>query len=305
MKLFKRAPVFGLGIGAYESALMSVQEFHYETKYAHNHYIQTLAETGIVGCFLFVALFGVSAIAVLKARRKENMHSLVPALGAALVFIAGHAAVEVTFSAFDFIPIAFGFFTLIELCCGDAIPAPWLTKKVQTRSLAGIALLAAIFFGLLCSTMTARLVVEQPTFDNLERAAKMDKYEWADYAISYVIGAQSQNDEDIRAQADEFAVKLSKIKSNTIHLHLAEYYLATDRTELAFDMMENHVSFVASKTETWKAAFDVLEYYEKDDPFYQERTLRIYQMMQEWDDANIGTITLPQETIDFITRIAG
>ena len=306
LKLFRQAPIFGLGIGAYESTIMSVQEFYYQTKYVHNHYIQALAETGIVGCALFVALFVVSGVAILLARRKEDMHPLIPALGAALVFMAGHAAVEVTFSAFDFIPIAFGVFALIEVCCGDAIPSPWMTKKVQTGGLVGTALLVVVFFGMLCSTMMARFIVEeQASYSNLARAAKMDKYEWADYALSYVIGAQRESDPELRAKADELAVELSKIESNTIHIYLAEYYFFTDQVDLAFDRVEDHVTFVASDSETWETAFALLENHERDNPAYRERALRIYQMMQEWDEANIGTITISQEAMDFITRIGG
>jgi len=306
LKLFRKAPVFGLGIGAYESAIMSVQKFHYETKYAHNHYIQTLAETGVVGCILFVALLVVSAAAILRARKKEDMHPLVPALGAALAFMMGHAAMEVVFSAFDYIPIAFGVFALIDLCCGEAIPTRWLTKKVSGGILAGIAVLLMIFFGMLCSCMTARQMAAQTTFDSLERAAKMDKFEWADYALSYVVNAQGSDvDDKTRMKADQFADRLAKVDSNTIPIYLAEYYFFTDRMELAFDMVEKYVNYVSSKPATWETAFDVLEYHAQETPAYRERTLGIYQMLQDWNAANMGEIKLNQMTMDFITRMGG
>lgn len=45
MKLFKRSPIVGLGMGAFENGIYNVQTYHYETKYVHNHYIQTMVET--------------------------------------------------------------------------------------------------------------------------------------------------------------------------------------------------------------------------------------------------------------------
>ena len=40
LKLFRRSPVIGLGLGAYGNGLNMVQSFYYFTYYAHNHYIQ-------------------------------------------------------------------------------------------------------------------------------------------------------------------------------------------------------------------------------------------------------------------------
>ena len=70
MKIFRRSPVVGLGLGAFENGVKSVQSFYYETKYAHNHYIQTLAETGLVGLALFLGLLVVGQYQ--KQREKLN-----------------------------------------------------------------------------------------------------------------------------------------------------------------------------------------------------------------------------------------
>ena len=46
MQLFRRSPVVGLGMGAFENGIYNVQSYHYETKYVHNHYVQTMVDTG-------------------------------------------------------------------------------------------------------------------------------------------------------------------------------------------------------------------------------------------------------------------
>ena len=42
-KIFSTAPIFGRGLGSTENVTRSVQSFQYESKYAHNHLLQTLS----------------------------------------------------------------------------------------------------------------------------------------------------------------------------------------------------------------------------------------------------------------------
>ncbi|MBR6015266.1 MAG: O-antigen ligase family protein, partial [Firmicutes bacterium] len=87
MKLFKMSPVFGRGLGGFENGVMAVQNFFYETKYAHNHYVQMLCDCGLIGLVVFVAMGVIAVLAVVFARRKDDelMLYAVPALGASLV----------------------------------------------------------------------------------------------------------------------------------------------------------------------------------------------------------------------------
>ena len=238
MKLFGRSPVIGLGLGAFENGVKSVQSFYYETKYAHNHYIQVLVETGAVGFVLFIGLLASSGAAVWFARKREN--PLIPALGAALVFMAGHAATEVTFSTYAYLPIAFGVFALINLCCGDAIPLPELGGMAKNGVLAAIPALLIVFGVMLSGNMSAqRLASHATAFSDLDRAVSMDKFEWADYMLGYVNSTlTTETDETIRQQADAYAARLAQVDSNTVPIYLAEYYFSTGRTELGLEMVE-------------------------------------------------------------------
>ncbi|MBD9068951.1 MAG: hypothetical protein EGP70_05040, partial [Butyricicoccus sp.] len=44
IKLWKTSPVFGRGLGGFENGVVSVQDYYYETKYAHNHYVEALCD---------------------------------------------------------------------------------------------------------------------------------------------------------------------------------------------------------------------------------------------------------------------
>ena len=53
--LFKESPLAGHGLGATEGLLTSVQPFFYESLYLHNHLLQVMDETGLLGLAAFMA----------------------------------------------------------------------------------------------------------------------------------------------------------------------------------------------------------------------------------------------------------
>lgn len=294
MKIFARSPIVGLGLGSYENGIMSVQSFYYETKYAHNHYIQTLAETGVIGLVLFLGLLGTSAAAILLDRRKkEACHTMTPALGATLIFMAGHAVMEVDFSFYSYLPFAFGVFALISLCCGDALPRPKVSETLRTVALGAVAALTVVFSVFLILNLTAAdLVDKSPTFDNLERAAKMDAFEHNDYMLSYVYSSDSSENLHVQTQAKEFAEKLAKVDSNSIPIYLAQYYFNLGNTEQGFAMIRKYVGYVSSDATAWDQAFSILAAFDDGSEEYRAEATAIAQELQLWMDGHMGTISL-------------
>lgn len=314
MKLFQRSPVVGLGMGAFENGIRSVQSFDYETKYAHNHYIQTLVETGVIGLILFVGLLAVSAACILLERRRRDAegtfvcHPLVPALGGALTFMAVHAATEVVFSAYGYLPIAFGVFGLIGLCCADALPKWNALGKGIKAAFWGVVIAGLLVFGalLLGNVMARSMVDENPTMDTLIKAADTDVFEWADFALSYVNSAMSMEEpmsDATRAQADRFAQRLAKVDSNTIPIYLAEYYFRTERPEGGFQMMEKYLNYVSSHAEAWQNAFHILEAYDNGTPEYRLGVLNVAQMLEDWNRDNMGAITPDEQAQAYLDRL--
>lgn len=307
MKLFKKSPVIGLGLGAFENGVKSVESYYYETKYLHNHYLQTLLDTGIVGLLLFVGIFVTCGVSIWWARRKDGFDPMIPALGGALVFMAAHGGAEVDFSMYSYLPIAFVTFSLTGLCTQDAMPRVDKERAIQTGATLGISALLAVFGLLLVGNMqAAALAAREPTMDDLAKAAKLDKFEWADYMLSYVVSSvNNQVEDDVRIQADQYAERLSRVDSNSIPFYLADYYLTLGRMEPGMRMLEKYTDYTASDSTTWQSAFDLLEWHAVDTEQFRSEAECLAARMDAWNEEHLGTVVLSEKNLAFLERMRG
>lgn len=313
MKLVRRSPIFGLGMGAFENSVQGVQSFHYETKYAHNHYIETLVSTGIVGFVLFIGMLLLCALAVWKnLRRKEDAHSLAPALGAALIFMMGHAGVEVVFSFHYYLPIALGVLGLICLCCGQELPFPTENEEVRSWCVVGVDALIVVFAVFLGLNMKAVSIAKQNSegdiYRSMERAAKLDFFEKNDYLLSYVFMAKDADPEtegNILEKANQYAVRLAAVDSNSIPPYLAHFYLSTDQAEEAFSTLNKYVDYCSADSDAWQQTFLILQAYSEELPQCREAAKEIYQKFQTWNADNMGSLTLTAENQQYLNEITG
>lgn len=310
LKLFRQSPVIGLGMGAFESALGSVQSYRYETKYVHNHYVQSLIETGVLGLILFLAVLVLALAAVVRTCRRADAGPLTAALGAAVVFMAGHGALELVFSNCYYLPMALGVLALIVLCCERSIPLPapvagqdarsWITLVVGV-----LPVVYAVFLG--CNMYAQKLYTEVGSSSNqaadLQTSIKLDRFEWADPMLSYVYSARTVDDPAIRSQADQYAQRLAKVSSNTIPIYLAQYYFTTGQTYLGFEMVNKYVSYTIADPDSWQNAFHVLEAYYQDTPEFNTGVAGLYQELLDWNEANIGTLVLDEQSQAFIDQV--
>lgn len=304
-KLFWRSPLIGSGLGGFENGVKSVESYYYETKYLHNHFVQTLVDTGIIGLLLFVGLIAISGVSVWLAIRKQPSQPMLPALGGALAFMVGHGAAEVDFSIYSYLPIAFSVFALIGLCCQEALPRSQREKDVQTGAVLTTFVLLIAFGVLLNGNMrAAALVAQDPTIEDLAEAAEMDKFEWADYMLSYVVSSMDDNaGEEIRLRADRYAQRLSRVSSNTIPLYLANYYLSLGQTERGLEMAEKYTAYTASDSAAWQATFDLLEAYEEDTELFRSGVRRLAEQMDTWNSENLGHVQVSEESMAFLEKM--
>lgn len=254
LRVFARSPIWGNGLGSFENSLFSVQDFYYTTKYVHNHYIQALADMGVIGFLAFVGMLGLAAAALIRNRGTDN--PCYPALWACLTMIAGHSMVEVSFSAEYFQPTAFLIFGLISLNFGKPIEK----KPLFWGYRLGAAAWMAVFALLLSGNLMGKLIRSEGTLESLQASARIDFYEKNDSKLSYVMASTDFDDPAVRRQAAEYARDLRKVRSNSLAGYLARYYIAIGDYDGMFGCMEEGIAYTRSSPEFWQTLLVNLEY---------------------------------------------
>ena len=142
--------------------------------------------------------------------------------------------------------------------------------------------------------------------DDLVEAVKLDKFEWADYMLSYVVSSvNNQVEDDVRIQADQYAERLSRVDSNSIPFYLADYYLTLGRTELGMRMLEKYTDYTASDSTTWQSAFDLLEWHAEDTEQFRSEVEHLAARMDTWNEENLGTVGLGEKNLAFLEWMRG
>ena len=259
MKVFRDHPVLGAGLGSFETLLFGYQEFYYETKYVHNHYIQVLLDSGVVGFILYLSLLLLTAASLWRSRKKPLFPALHPALCAAFAMIVLHSSMEVVMSTSVYLPYAFAVFSLSAL---SFVPetAP---KAVEKASAAISGIVALVYAVLIVLNLSANAAVRKSTnnasrfFSALEYAAKIDAFEKNDWKISYLSTCADLEAATYKAQSDRYAKQLINVPSNSLHQHLIRYYLVFRNYDLALQAAKKSVGFNYSDSDNWNGVFSL------------------------------------------------
>lgn len=233
LKLFRESPLRGLGMGCFESSACRVQSYYYETKYVHSQYIQVLADCGILGMAAYLALLGLTALALWKKRKSSQF----PAFAACYLMIVLHSAMEVTMSLTPYMLAAYA---LLALMNKDALPC---LKALPERGIRAItALASAAFMVLLGLNIYAGRLTRDPEMGyfalmaSLDKAAELDVFEGNDYKVSYVWNSTEYEIDVIEHQAEEYAAQLTPVRSNSITGYLVQYHLENGEYDLALEL---------------------------------------------------------------------
>lgn len=300
-KLFTQSPLLGHGLGAFETAAFRVQGFYYETKFVHNHYIQTLLETGVPGLVLFVGLLVLGAAMIFRSRKGGKCHPFVPALGALVVYMAVHAGVEVVFSVGFYLPLAFGVFALIGLCCGDGLR---LSRKMSTAAVAAAAAVLVSFTVLLgCNLWAARIGHNAKTMEDFQKAAQLDPFEWTDYAVSFVVNAPAQGSGEVLSKAEDYVTLLDREQSNNIHYHLARYCFQTGQMQRGMEMARKQAQATVSSSRWWNTIFVLLYEYDDGSGIFRQGVQALVELMHQWNRENMGKIVLDEAVQSYVDHV--
>ena len=283
LRLWRRSPIIGSGVGAFETGVTAVQDYPYETKYVHNHYLQLLLEDGVIGLALYVSALAAMLLALWKKRRamrEGELQWIYPALCAAFVMNGAQMLWDVSMSMIVFLCMTYALYGLIVGACAEpfaektaAEESGGKKKKAQvkrpspsllTRNF-GIGFTAVVVLTL-CGNLYAGAKAKAPVTDNdeflfnLRSAAKLDLYERNDKLLSYVMVSLEDEAQSHRAQADEYAAQLAKVQSNTIPRYLVSYYVQTEQYDKAIDEAILGATYSASNAETWNGCCMILYY---------------------------------------------
>ena len=274
LRLWRFSPVVGNGVGAFETGVTRVQDYPYETRYVHQHYLQILLEDGVVGLALYVGALAAMLLALWKKRKQtpeSQYYWLYPALCAEFVMNGLQMLWDVSMSMIVFLCMTYAVYGLIVATCAEpfaekaAAEENGKKKKAQAKGFdtsllarnIGIGFTAVVLLTL-CGNLYAASKADAPVADgddflyNLSAAAKLDLYERNDMMLSYVVNSlEMEYPEDYREQADEYAAQLAGAQSNTIPRYLVGYYLQTEQYDKAIDEAILGASYSASDADTW------------------------------------------------------
>ncbi len=307
VKVFRDHPIIGTGLGGFETMLFGYQEFYYETKYVHNHYIQTMLDSGIIGLVLYLAMLLVTAAALWRGRRKDAPYrNLYPALVAAFLMIILHSIMEVVMSVTIYLPFALVVLSVSAVCFGPSL------KKAAVRRISTLlpGLLGLVFAVLLILNLRAEAVVSKstdhivPFLNSLEYAARVDAFEKNDWKVSYISNCAQFELESYRPQANRYAEELMDVPSNSLHQHLLLYYLIFKDYDKALLAAERSVQFNYSDSSNWNDIFSyfqaALEAYPEDHKPILAGIITLDDELQEYQKKLIRPVRLNSDSKDLI-----
>lgn len=267
-KLFLQAPVFGHGLGSVENLTRSVQSFQYESKYAHNHLLQTMSDTGLVGTvFALCFVLGAAWLCLRAVRRDKD--SLAAALLAAWVMMNLHSLMEISFSVRGFKCFAYMLLVIPVLLWAER-PAGETAKARKQAKTAGIlamvlyALYLAIFGGLLESAhMTGRRAADFQTsdvyeyLDFLRGCVRGDVFGHDFYQRNYVANAVQLNDPSYNGDMLKYVSALRASGTYENDSALARYYyLPREKWDDLFACSLEGIRQVRSSPDGWNYQMD-------------------------------------------------
>lgn len=287
LKLFKEAPILGSGLGCFESAACSIQSYYYETRYVHNHYIQTLADCGLFGLAAYLCTLVLLVVSLITHRG-----SSFAVYCACLFMIAGHSLMEVTMSMSVYLPFAFGIFALISL--NEASHRPKVPAAVSHWGCTPVYAVFAIFAAL---NIYADKIVDnagsdyEPFMNALEDAATIDPFEYNDYKVSYVYNSLFYSTPETEAKAEQYAAELATVRSNSTTGVLLQYYLEKQQYDAAFDCAMFGVLNNRSDSAAWNSCFATISFYLPPDKLTPDQAQRVMELYAALEDANSVLMT--------------
>lgn len=264
--LFKESPLAGHGLGATEGLLTSVQPFFYESLYLHNHLLQVMDETGLLGLAAFLAFILGTAVLLVRQLRKART-PLAAMLLACLVMMNLHGLMEISFSVQMFQCAAFFLLLLLPTVCYGTY------TEGRKRRAAGIVVLVVsdlwlvISVALLGGSLLAQKEYREldaagmttgSFIETLERLDRMDAYNDQSYKVNLMGNALQAGGISNEGTAARCARELRETgEFDSCYYVAAYYYLPLGQLENFFDVLQEGLLQERSNSEAWNSAMNL------------------------------------------------
>lgn len=335
MKLFKQSPIIGHGLSGYEEGVSSVQNFFYETKYVHNHYIQALCDLGIIGFGLFISILVLCVMAIIKifkCSKNANYTNpdsfALPILAACIFQMFAQAVTDLTWSAGPFLLTAFAIMALLNIIDSlstlDETSAESNDKTIITGAMVSRTLIITVTF-LMTVLVGLNLYANHKastgncTLEQIASLTKIDKFEGDDYKVSYIVTASTYGLEENFDQANKFAAELTN-NTDVVLNYLLPYYFNTGQDDQLFNTASIAAHNGKSSPQIWNRLFEIFDTAidtNRDDPapvilhmfgnkeYYIEGLLGYYRGLQTRNATYLDDAMLDAGNVVFIGKLLG
>ena len=315
--LFLQSPLTGHGLGSTEGLLTSVQPFFYESLYVHNHLLQIMDETGLLGLVAFLALMGGVAWLLLR-RLRGDQRPLWAALLACLVMMNLHGLMEISFSVRMFQCAAF-FLVLLPVVGSEPSPGRGRLRMVRMVCVVLAALWLVVSAVLLGGSYLAQREfrsldttgMSASTFlDTMEKLDRMDAYTDQDSKVNLMLNALQQGGSLNEGTASRCARELRATGDfDACYKTAAYYYLPLRNLPEFFACVQEGLMQERSNEDAWISAFDLYRqaFGQLDESSMEEFVSGVVATGEQMDAANavlIRDVELDQagETILTVCR---
>jgi hypothetical protein len=325
LKIAAMSPIIGHGPGAFESKILEVQEYYYVTSSAHNHYIQTLDEVGIIGLLSFLCILLFSANALLKKFHTANNRILYASLSAMFIMIVVHAFIEGDFQYGIYNMAAFMVFGLISCCFGQK--EELVQKKkiapacIPRTAVQGAFILCLMILVIYIGQLAAMNHIKQAELekgrtgflDALAVGAVLDFTNAISYKTSYLVNYTPDLPESYYFKSQQYANNLEKSDSYGALFNLANYYLKVGQNEKAYGTLNHMQSLMRYDASAWNNTFDFYRAAidnirtttgeSEDLGLIKEYAMQAYNQFQSYLAVSPLDIKLSDENSDFLKSL--
>lgn len=309
MKLFTQSPLIGHGLGSTDGLLSSVQLYYYESLYLHNHLLQVMNETGLIGLSAFLAFLLGCAWLLVKRMRTDKGDLLAPSLLACWVMMNLHGFMEISFSIRMYQCAAF---TLLLLAV-VAYQEPVQGKKgfwMGMCGLAGMLLWMVVTAALILGSQMAQKEFQSIDSSNMsysEFMSTMSRLDWMDcytdqdYKVNMIAAGLQQGGQSGLEIAQRCAKKLMATEEfDACYRAAYYYYLPQGDLEGFFAALQTGLVQERANAEAWNSAMKLcstvfMQLNETQVNDFIDGVLAIQTQMEQANEVLISDVALDAE----------